>query len=56
MLPLSVKFHAPVVRLTNALEIYSALRALHAAIRVHFSVDLRGKLQQLLVLNHVRVV
>ncbi len=54
MLPRSVTFHAPAVRQMNVPGIYSALRARRVAIRVHFSVDPRGKMQQLPARNHVR--
>jgi len=54
MLPPSVTFHAPVIRQTNVQMIYSALLARPVVIRVHFSVEAHGKLQQLLVHNHVR--
>ena len=56
MLPQSVTFHAPVVRRMNVPGIYSALRARHVVIRVHFSVDPRGRSQQLPARNHVRAV
>lgn len=54
MHPRSARLHVLVVHRTIALETCSALPAHLVVIKVHFSVERRGKLQQLPVHGHVR--